>query len=143
MAVAVVDQLEVVDVDDDDRNTASVASSTRERLLQPVEDQAAVGQSGQRVVQRVMAELRLGGARLSDVLNRGEHADPVRLADAAQAEPAPAFRAVGVQVAPLDLGDADHVVADLLREKRCALPLFRMYDVDDVAADELVRLPSE
>ena len=72
---AVVDQLEVVQVDEHQRALALRALATAQRLLQAVEQQAAVGQAGQRVVVRQVTDFLLGRLALGDV---GERADVVR-----------------------------------------------------------------
>ena len=65
VAERVVDVLEAVEVDEDDRERAAVAVARRERLLEPVAQQGAVGQAGERVVERVV--LVLDGAAAGPV----------------------------------------------------------------------------
>lgn len=60
VAVGVVDVLEVVQVEQQQRNKVAAAPGERERPLHPVGEQATVGQAGQRVVMGKVTEL-LGG----------------------------------------------------------------------------------
>ena len=55
VAVEVVDGLEVVEVDEQHAGGALVAAGARQRVDQPLAAERAVGQPGQRVVQRVVA----------------------------------------------------------------------------------------
>ena len=75
MPKAVVDQLEVVEIDERQAERSLVAVCERERLLQPVPQQVAVGEAGERVVIRLMLELVLVTLDLGDVVL---HADEVR-----------------------------------------------------------------
>ena len=69
VAEAVVDQLEVVEVEEQDRGHERLRRAA-ERVLEPVEEQHAVRQAGERVVERAVADLVLGGLALERV---GEH----------------------------------------------------------------------
>ena len=60
MSEGVVDSFEGVNVDEVDRNRTSGSHRVGERLIEPVEEQRAVGESGQRIVQRPMGEQVLG-----------------------------------------------------------------------------------
>ena len=62
VAERVVDVLEAVQVDEDDRERAAVAVARGERLLEPVAQQGAVGQAGERVVERVVLVLHRAAA---------------------------------------------------------------------------------
>ena len=53
----VVDHLEAVEVQEHHRELAMVASSTCDRVIDAIEDQSAVGQIGERVMQREVAQL--------------------------------------------------------------------------------------
>ena len=57
VAERVVDPLEAVEVDEHRRRLGAVAPGAGEHALGPVHDQRAVGQPGQRVVQRLVAQL--------------------------------------------------------------------------------------
>ena len=81
MAQRVVDVLEVVEVEQVDRHHLA-ALDARERLLEPLVEQHAVGQVGQRVVQRHVRDLGLGAALLGDVLVRGDRSRRPASADA-------------------------------------------------------------
>ena len=54
VAVAVVDDLEAVEVEPEHRGGAAVAGGQRERVVDAVDEQRAVRQPGERVVQRAM-----------------------------------------------------------------------------------------
>src|SRR4029079_5837153 len=54
--------------------TISPRVRTRQRLLQPLIQQRAIGQRGQRIVQRHVRDLGLRATLLSDVLVRGDYA---------------------------------------------------------------------
>jgi hypothetical protein len=62
VAEAVVDQLEVVEVDERDAERALVAMRERELLVQPILEQVAIGESRERVVVRPGARARPGSA---------------------------------------------------------------------------------
>ena len=70
VAEAVVDELEAVEVEEQDARQPAAAAQARERLLEAVEEQHAVGQPGERVVQRAVADRVLGRLALERV---GEH----------------------------------------------------------------------
>ena len=70
VAVEVVDALEVVDVDVEHRGAGARALGVRERVLEPVAAERAVGQPRQRVVQRLVADALL---RAQARVGRGEH----------------------------------------------------------------------
>ena len=73
MAQRVVDVLEVVEVEQVGGHDLA-ALDARQRLLQALVEQHAVGQAGQRVVQRHVRDLGLRAALLGDVLVRGDGA---------------------------------------------------------------------
>ena len=52
MAKVIVDLFETIEINEQTRVTQSIAICAAERLLHPVVQQLAIGQSGQRVVQR-------------------------------------------------------------------------------------------
>ena len=59
VAEAVVDRLEVVEVDEEHGEVAVRAGDPRERVLDPIAEEALVGQVGERVVERLVRELIL------------------------------------------------------------------------------------
>ena len=61
MAEAVVDDLEAVEVEPEHGGGAAVAGGERERVMDAVDEQRAVRQPGERVVQRAVARLLLEG----------------------------------------------------------------------------------
>ncbi len=96
VAEGVVDRLEVVEVDEEDGDRLVAAHQPGEGVLQPIEEQDAVGQAGERVVQRAMLGLALGARavdrRRDDVRDRLEELDllvgeraPARAVDAEDA----------------------------------------------------------
>ena len=72
MAERVVDLLEAVEVEEEDRGQATFAAGMGQGLAEPVEQQGAVRQPGQRVVQGQPPDARLGRLALGQVL---EHRD--------------------------------------------------------------------
>ena len=60
VAEAVVDELEAVEVEEQDRRQRAVARQPGQGVLEPVEEQRPVRQAGERVVQRAMADPVLG-----------------------------------------------------------------------------------
>ncbi len=68
VAEAVVDQLEVVEIDEGDAERALVTVRERELLVEPVLEQVAVGEPRQRVVVRLVLELVLVALELGDVV---------------------------------------------------------------------------
>jgi hypothetical protein len=74
MAERVVDVLEAVEIDEQDGQPGLVAVRTLQCLVQPVAQQQAVGQAGQRVVVCLVVELSCASAQLGDV---GEYPDIV------------------------------------------------------------------
>ena len=60
MAEAVVDELELVEVEQHHGQPGVVPARSRERLREAIEEQRAVGQAGERVVQRLVADDLLG-----------------------------------------------------------------------------------
>ncbi len=111
-AEVVVDLLEAVDVEHEDRRPrGALGLGAGDRRLEPVEIELAVGQAGEVVVDRIVEESLLGGPRLGDVDQRADGAD--HLAVGAQHRP-------GAEVEP-------HVVAvlgaeaEVLRDPAAAL----------------------
>jgi hypothetical protein len=60
MAEGVVDELEAVEVDEQDRDAAAAALGAAEGVVEAVEEQRAVWQPGEGVVERLVGEARLG-----------------------------------------------------------------------------------
>jgi hypothetical protein len=61
VAEAVIDGLEPVDVEPEDRGGAAVAVGERKRVVDAVDEQGAVRQPGQRIVERAVPGLLLEG----------------------------------------------------------------------------------
>ena len=76
MAERVVDGLEVVEVDEEDRHLVLVAAQALERVRHAILEQQAVGQAGQRVVEGLPAQLvlHLGPVLIEPALAVGERA---------------------------------------------------------------------
>ena len=75
VAEAVVDRLEVVEVDEQHGEAAIVARAARGGVLDPVAEQRLVGQPGERVVERLVRELLLEPAVLGHVAEAPHPAD--------------------------------------------------------------------
>src|SRR5207247_4128761 len=72
-AERVVDLLEAVQVHEDNPQAGATGESQRARLLEPVEKALSIRQLGQRIVKRLVHELRLGLLAGADVLeHRGD-----------------------------------------------------------------------
>ena len=67
MTEAVVDELEIVEIDEDDGGKIAVAPCIGDGLLEPVDQEVAVGQPGQRIVSRLVFKLGLVLTTLGDV----------------------------------------------------------------------------
>ena len=67
MAEAVVDELEVIEIEEQDGGGRLAAPLPAERLVEPVEEQDAIGQTGERVVECPVAHPVLGGLSLERV----------------------------------------------------------------------------
>ena len=82
VAEAVVDELEAVEVEEEDGEVVVVVAATPGHgLPQPVEEEGAVGQPGEGIVERVVEDLLLGALALGDVgLGAGEAHRPARAA---------------------------------------------------------------
>jgi hypothetical protein len=74
MAERVVDDLEAVEIDEQDRQFGFIAVRPLHCLVQPVAQQQSVRQTGERIVVRLMVELIVRPAQLGDIR---EHADVV------------------------------------------------------------------
>ena len=73
VAERVVDDLEAVEVEEEDGDAALAPARAPQRLAEAVEEQRAVGQPGERVVQRAVGELELGALALGDVARDAHH----------------------------------------------------------------------
>jgi hypothetical protein len=67
VAQRVVDDLEAVEVEKDDGHPALAPARAAQRLAEAVEEQRAIGQPGEPVVQGAVGELQLGALALGDV----------------------------------------------------------------------------
>ena len=73
MAERVVHRLELIEVEDEHVEPLAVPVQARERLLDRLEEQHAVGEAGQRVMMRHVIDLRLGLLALRDVDDDAEN----------------------------------------------------------------------
>ncbi len=78
---AVVDRLEVVEVDEEHRDEPGRAARQLERVLHPVDEEQAVREPGERVVERLVGELLLERAPLRDIARGDDHPRDVRVVD--------------------------------------------------------------
>ncbi|AIL07515.1 putative signal transduction domain protein [Stenotrophomonas maltophilia] len=93
MAEAVVDQLEVVQVDVAQRMRTAITAYLQQRTLQQPLDLAAVDQAGQRIVAGVMLDLTYQCMVLADILDDRKHRQAASRAAHAGATPAPPHQA--------------------------------------------------
>ena len=70
---AVVDELEVVEVEEQNGQQGPRSSCPRQRVLQPVQEQGTIGKPAQRVVERLVFELFLEGFALAHVTHREDN----------------------------------------------------------------------
>ena len=79
VAEAVVDRLEAIEIEVQHREQRPAQRAPRavKQVLQAVEEQRAVRQAGERIVERLALELRLGLLALGDVARDAERADDV------------------------------------------------------------------
>src|SRR5260370_27745133 len=67
MAKPIVDQFEVVDIDEEDGDTAKLSLGSGKGSLQPIGQQCTVRQASQRVMKRQLLQLPLEGLAFGDV----------------------------------------------------------------------------
>jgi hypothetical protein len=151
VAAQIVDVLESINVEAQDRNLLVPAPRPQQRLLEAVAKQNPVRQPGQRVVIRHEPDLRLGGLALGNVSDRG-HAHTLPLVIHLSAEDLDRYAAaVGVQhanlvgalrtarhlairqLAILGGDEARDVAADHLRERLAEKARERVVAVDQTA----------
>ena len=72
MTQRVVEALEIVQIDEEDRPPPPVAGARRQCLLQPVQQEPPVGQPGQGIVERQLLDVRLCRLALGDVDERAD-----------------------------------------------------------------------
>ncbi len=102
VAQAVVHRLEVVDVEEDQRELLLVAPRERERVRHPVEEERAIRETGELIVERLVRELRLqrlAVAHVARVHDDAPHRRLVHQVREGHLDRAPA--AVRVPAAPL------------------------------------------
>ena len=113
MAERVVDHLEVVEIEEENRDRVRVPARPGQRLVEAVVEEEPVGESRQWVVQRLVGEERLGLLALRDVANVDDHTTDHGIVDEVRVhelEPVP--RASGVAGAELggrvEAGGGEH-----------------------------------
>ncbi len=129
VAERVVDDLEAVEVEEQHRGAALgvVALGAADRLVEAVDEQHAVGQAGERVVQRVVLQAPLGLAAVGDVGERADDAGraAVLVAHRDAAREHPAVGAVAVLHPVLELEVVVRAVGQVrverLRERRAVV----------------------
>ena len=144
VAERVVDVLEVVEVEEHDSHVAPGAAGQRERVLDAIAEEVPVGEPGQRIVKRQLAQLLF---------------EALALADVAQVERQPLHRGIGGQVAADNLEREALLNAldkqldrangpgsrgrDLRQEYLQALAILTRPQGEKVAADDVVGLHAE
>ena len=144
MAEVVVDQLEPVEVEEQDRGELSPARGALERLLEPVHEQHPVRQPGQLVVERPLHQLRLEGLVPADVA--GVQDDPAHPGLVEQVGPLhlePSPRAVAVLPAQLDRPRPAPLLEQLGVEGLRALRVPLVDERPPAGPDQPVRLVAE
>ncbi len=142
---AVVDDLEVVEVEEEHRDATGAARRAIHRLADPVHEERAVREAGEGVVDGLVGEALTDRLAFGDVLDLADHVDGLaaRISDGGDAQRDPHDVAVGVEVALLE-----SVAADLAGEEAPDVvgvlgPVVRVGDVPDREPDEIGRLASE
>ena len=148
VAAHVVDLLEAIEVEAQHRDLVAVAPRPRQRLLEAVAEQHAVGQAGQRVVVGHEPDLRLGRLALGDVADRRDARAPALVVHGAGQHLDRDVAAVGVQqpglvgalravpdpapdlVAVLDGDEAQQILPDHLRQRLAGEPGERVVAVE-------------
>ena len=103
----VVDRLEVVEVEEQDRRHRPVASPTCERVRDPIREQGPVGEPGERIVEGLVAQLGLELGSLGDVVGVDHEPGDRRVVEAVAGRPledAPATVAMGHPALARDVG---------------------------------------
>ena len=139
MAEAVVDRLEAVDVDRDDRDAAFDPPGAREGVLEPIHEERAVGQPGQGVVEGLVGELLLELLALGRVARVEDDAADARVGEQVvrdRLEVAPA--AIAVAQPELDSPVRAPRLGERLEEGVQPRRVLRVNDVVEVAALQLV-----
>ena len=81
VAEPIVHRLEVVEVEEEDRGRSAAAACPREGVTEPVQEEEAVLQAGQHVVERLVTELLLEGLSLGDVPVVDDHTADGRIVE--------------------------------------------------------------
>ena len=126
VAEAVIDQFEAIDVEEQHRAAgARVPDGALQVLLDAIHEQAAIGEPGEGIVQRVVLEAQLSQPAVSDVGDRARH--PGRRAVG------PAHRqATGDHPPPAPVGVAHPVLQMQVRGAAVQVRLDRGADAGDV-----------
>jgi hypothetical protein len=103
LAERLVDAAEAVEVDEQQHHVPGLPLGARERVPQAVGEERAVGEVGERVVQRLVREARLEPLLLGDVLHHADEPRPLGQREGGERQAPPARAAVGAQEALLDV----------------------------------------
>ncbi len=139
VAEGVVDEVEVIDVEEQDGDRGVAPQVPRERVSEAVEQEGAVREAGERVVQRFALQEILRPPELRDVLDlrdeTGVRRRPVHgyLGDG---DAAPHGVAGGVDVAFLHLVERQPAGCELLEELAVARQIVRVRELGETVADD-------
>ncbi len=136
VTVRVVDGLEAVEIAGEQREAVSRATRRQQRLAQPVEEERAIGESGEAVAEREIVEARVVAHPLRDVVDHRDDADLVAFRDGGPGELEVQDRSVLAHGAE----DERHAVAGLQRRAAKAPRHARPVRLrDDVAQRQALR----
>ena len=106
MPVVVVDRLEFVEIDEEQRDPCLFAPRARDLLRDAVLQQASIGQLRQRIVEGQLADGLFGAFALGDIARHAKDGDDVSIAVRVQRGDHLGLNDVPVLVRLIDLGDA-------------------------------------
>ncbi len=144
MSEGIIPRLEAIEVDEQDRRAQSLALRAGERLAQSVDDQCAVRQSGERVVERAVFERGFGAAAIGDVADVRHdalHGGFVQEVRGPQLEPSPST--VRVPAAEFDRMFLSGIADDRIEVRDAQRVIFGMDESEQIPTDEIVGAVAE
>ncbi len=144
VAKAVVHLLEVVEVEEQHRDVPALPARERQRVADPVAEERAVGEPGQRVVEGLVQELLLEALAFADVADVEHDAANGRVLDQVGGDGLGLERGpVGLAEPPLDGGREAGREAGVAKEGHGALPVLRHQERVHGEAEEALRIVAQ
>ena len=140
----VVDRLEVVEVEEQDRDREGGAQLARQRVFDAVAEQRAVGQLGQRIVEGPVAQLLLERAALADIAERDD--DGLHLGRVEQVGAQGLHEELGAVPPfqpPVGPGALPRTLHGLREQRRHLAEVVWVHEGGQPAADQLVGVAAE